>query len=260
MSVDFAGDTSRLYAHYRRDLPTDQATELAGLLALRAEDVVIDLGCGTGQLAVPLSQHCTTVIGLDPEPGMLTGLHQRAAPGVLAVLGSDVDLPRLRHLLTAGHHGAGAVVIGNALHWMDEFAALSSATALLRPGGGIAVITQGPPLWLGHTPWQTSVRAVLEEGRDPVRNTCGSDETALQSRADLLRDLELDVAVYRWSAEHHVDPDWVIGHLGSALPHGALQLDQPDGLAARLRQTLASQPDPLVETVMTTALIAQRRS
>lgn len=257
MSADFAGDTARLYARYRRDLPADQAAELSRLLGLRADDVLVDLGCGTGQLAVPLRRHCATVVGLDPEPGMLTGLRARAVPAVLAMLGADVDVPQLGALL-AGHRGAGAVVIGNALHWMDEPAALQAAAALLRPGGGVAVVTQGPPLWLGTAPWQASVRAVLEENRGPVRNSCGSDETALQTRADILRDHDLDVTIGRWQAPHEVDTDWVIGHLGSALSDGALELDKPDGLAARLQAALREYDGPLVETIDTTALIGRR--
>jgi SAM-dependent methyltransferase len=257
MSADFAGDTSRLYAQYRRDLPEDQAAQLADLLGLDSGDVVVDLGCGTGQLAVPMRQHCAAVIGLDPEPGMLTGLRERAAPSVLPALGADTDLPTLGPLLGAAGRGAGAVVIGNALHWMDEPAALASAAALLRPGGGIAVITQGPPLWLGTTDWQTSVRAVLEEDLGPVTDTCGSDEIALHARAAALRELALDVSIHRWDLAHPVDPDWIVGHLGSALPHGALQLDRQDGLATKLRRALADQAAPLTETVTTTALVAR---
>ncbi|NDI48229.1 class I SAM-dependent methyltransferase [Goekera deserti] len=259
MSVDFAGDTSRLYARYRRDLPADQAAELAHLLGLSANDVLVDLGCGTGQLAVPLRRHCRAVLGLDPEPGMLTGLRARAAPGILTVLGADSDLPQLRSLLVSGQGaGAGAVVIGNALHWMDEPAALAAAGALLRTGGGVAVVTQGPPLWLGAEPWQAGVRAVLEQGRGQVRDTCGSDEAALHMRSDILRDQGLDVSITRWQATHQVDTEWVIGHLGSALPDGALQLDQPDGLAERLRASLVSQNGHLLEEVTTTALVGRR--
>ena len=258
MGPDFTGETARLYARYRRDLPADQARAVAELLGLSPDDVVIDLGCGTGQLAVPLRDHCAGVIAVDPEPGMLAGLRDRDVPGVLCVLAAAHDLPGVRDLLSAAQ-GAGAVVIGNALHWMDEPAALANCAELLRRGGGIGVITQGPPMWLGPAPWQRGVRRVLEERLGPVSSTCGTDAAALESRVRALEDLGLDVEVMTWSAGYEVDADWIIGHLGSALPGDALQPGVLGGLASALQADLDRRHgDVLVEEVRTTAVVARR--
>ncbi len=62
----------------------------------------------------------------------------------------------------------GLVTIGNALHWMDEPSTLSTATSLPCPGGAIAIVTQGPPLWLGSALWQAKVREALERLYGPV--------------------------------------------------------------------------------------------
>jgi SAM-dependent methyltransferase len=258
MSADFAGETARLYARYRRDLPADQAGELAGELGLVPGDLVIDLGCGTGQLAVPLRDHCAGVLAVDPEPLMLAGLRARGVPGVLCLLGADTDLPGLGRLL-GGHAGAGAVVVGNALHWMDEPVALRAAAALLRPGGGLGVVTQGPPLWLGTAPWQRRIREVVEWRFGPATDPCGSDTAAVSSRVRLLEELGLSVRVATWRAGHEVDAEWVVGHLGGALPAGALEQGRPGGLADLLHEALAVEPGPVfVEDVVTTAVIARR--
>ena len=270
MVPDFAGETARLYARFRRDLPGEQAGALAASLGLVGTDVVVDLGCGTGQLTLPLRAHCAGVLAVDPEAGMLAGLRARQAPGVVCVLGDDGDLPALAPLLgrgrpgpgsgtDAGSGGAGAVVVGNALHWMDERSALSAAAALLRAGGGLAVVTQGTPLWLGKSPWQQAVREVLEDGRGPSTQTCGSDQAALDARAQVMTDLGLEVAVQRWQAEHSVDVEWVLGHLGSAMSAGALSSDGPHGLGSRLRAALADVgPAAMVEHVTTTAVLGRR--
>lgn len=258
----FSGDTAHAYARHRRDLPADQARELAGLLALEAGDVVVDLGCGTGQLAVPLRAHSAGVIAgviaVDPEPAMLAGLRDRGVPGVVCVLGGDGDLPHLGRVLT-GRAGVGAVVVGNALHLMDEPAALRAAADLLRPGGGVGVVTQGPPLWRGPAPWQQQVRQVLERHFGPATDTCGSDPAAVERRAGLLAGLGLDVRVATWHADHDVDAEWVLGHLASALPAGALRPGTAGGPAAALAELLARyRGQRMVEATTTTAVLGRR--
>jgi SAM-dependent methyltransferase len=257
MVSDFAGDTARLYARYRRDLPAEQAGALVAELGIRPDDVVVDLGCGTGQIAVPVRARCGGVVAVDPEPGMLAALRERGVPDVVCVLGADTDLPQLQRLLTGGA-AVGAVLIGNALHWMDEEAALRACVDLLRPGGGVGVVTQGPPLWLGGTAWQRQLRDVLEQVLGPAPGSCGSDPAALQRRVRVMQDLGLAVHVATWHARHPVDVDWVIGHLGSALPAGTLSPDAPGGLADALRAVLREHRGGLVEEVTTTAVIGRR--
>lgn len=255
MVADFAGETGRLYARYRRDLPKDQAAALAQHLGLLPDDVVVDLGSGTGQLGVPLLEHCAAVLAVDPEPEMLRGLRARGEVGVACVLGSDSDLPFLAELMLKP---VGSVVVGNALHWMDEAVTLARCASLLRLGGGVAVVTQGPPLWQGPAPWQSRVRTVLTQVLGQGGDTCGSDAASLDRRAQMLRELGLQVSVSTWDASHEVDIDWVIGHVGSALPAGSLQDGRPDGLASALRVALEEHsPFELVEQVTTTAIIGR---
>lgn len=259
MKSDFGGAVADLYARFRRDLPQDQAAALAERMGLHHDDVLVDLGCGTGQLGVPLRTWCEAVIGVDPEPAMLVQLREREADGVLCVLGTDQDLPTIGVSLGKP---IGGVVIGNALHWMDEEAALQAGTALLRPGGAVAVVTQGPPMWLGAARWQQRVGKVLSTMLGGSENTCGSDPAALERRGEVLRRLGLHVQVATWQTDHHVNTQWVLGHLGSALPANILDDDHPLGLSAMLRDVLdeeqqAEGGQPLAESVTTTAIIGR---
>lgn len=257
MKPDFTGHTALLYACYRRDLPAEQARHLADLIRLRKDDVVIDLGCGTGQLAVPLAAYCALMVGIDPEPQMLAGLHARREEGVMCVLGDDGDVPKLAASMAGP---VGAVVVGNALHWMDEPVALRACAETLRPRGAVAVLTQGPPLWLGSASWQVRVRQILRETLGSVAQTCGSDAATLTKRGEVLRDLGLDVHIATWHASYEVDTDWVLGHLGSALAPEALQDERAGGMAHALRAALDEhRPGVMHEEVTTTAVIARRR-
>jgi SAM-dependent methyltransferase len=120
-------------------------------------------------VAVGLAIRLAGVLALDPEPDMLAQLRRRAeeeqVPNLVCVLAADRDLPAL--IRAAGEGGWGLLTVANALHWMDADAVFAAAARLLRPGGGIAVITQGRPLWLGERDWTRALRAYLEDWLGP---------------------------------------------------------------------------------------------
>lgn len=95
------------------------------------------------------------------------------------VIGADTDIPALAALL--GDRRAGAVTIAQALHWMRYRELIPALVPLLRPGGGIAVITNGTPMWLQDSPWSQALRSFLGQwlGTSPagpaerLRGICG---------------------------------------------------------------------------------------
>lgn len=98
----FSGETAEFYAKYRRGYPTELITSLAERLNLGGEDHVLDLGCGTGQLTLPLAKLVRLAVGMDPEADMLRLARERAGRmgigNVVWVLGSDTDVGTLGNL------------------------------------------------------------------------------------------------------------------------------------------------------------------
>ena len=76
------------------------------------------------------------------------------------LIGQDTDLPALGALF--GERALGAVTIGQAQHWMDQDTLFRTLAPLVRHGGGVAVVTNGMPLWLQHSPWSRALRGFLE--------------------------------------------------------------------------------------------------
>ena len=77
-------------ATFTRDATSDYERWLLDLLALEADDEVLDMGCATGTLAVPLARAGHRVHGCDFAEAMLAILNERAAAE---------NLPITSHLL-----------------------------------------------------------------------------------------------------------------------------------------------------------------
>ena len=105
--------------------------------ALRAGGPVVELGVGTGRIAVPVAAAGVHVIGVDSSRGMLEVCRRRAAAAGVASL---VDL-RLGDLLDPPVEERVALVscpFRSLLHLRsdgDRLRALRAARALLRPEG-----------------------------------------------------------------------------------------------------------------------------
>src|SRR3569623_550924 len=88
--------TVAYYDRYRLDYPQRLLARVAAVAGLGAGDPVLDLGTGTGMLAVGVARLVIAVIALDPEPEMLAAAALRAKAA-----GASVDF---REGSSAGLH------------------------------------------------------------------------------------------------------------------------------------------------------------
>lgn len=259
MDPGFGGEVAGLYHQYRRGYPPAVIDTLAGTFGLTRDDIVIDLGCGTGQLTLPIASRVRAVVGIDPEPDMLARARQAAAEhgvtNVTWLLGADTDMPALATLL--GGQLAGAVTIGQALHWMNYRDLFATLTPLLRPGGGVAVITNGTPLWLQDSPWSHALRRFLEQRlATTLSNPCGTDEASQQRYRDTMTTAGFRVTEASFEYTGELDLDQLVGSLYSAMP-----LPPPDQRAAftsQVRRALGPH-DRFTEPIRVRMLLGQPR-
>ena len=124
-------------AGYERKAGFDPTDEVAFLreLGLDETHTLVDMGAGTGVLALAAAEVCRRVVAVDVSSAMLAVAREQADRwGV-----TNVDL--VQHgFLTYEHEGEPAdfVYSRNALHHLPDFwkaIALERIAALLRPGG-----------------------------------------------------------------------------------------------------------------------------
>lgn len=145
-------DAGIVAAYPNRPLyPPETFTILTGLLAPDTPHVVLDVGCGTGDLARRLAPLVERVDAVDLSAGMIE--MGKRLPG-----GND---PRIRWLHAAAEDAPLAppyalITAGESIHWMRWDALMPRLAAALAPGGALAIVErdwEGPPaLWARVAP------------------------------------------------------------------------------------------------------------
>lgn len=142
------------YARYRPGYGDAAVDHLRERFSLDAEARALDLGCGAGQLAIPLAEYVGEVVAMDPNEAMLRETRTVAAEAgrenLSFVHGGDADL----------HDEMGPfrlTTMGRSFHWMDQRSTLASLRSITEPAGGVALVTGEEWLTKGQQPWQAAV-------------------------------------------------------------------------------------------------------
>jgi ubiquinone/menaquinone biosynthesis C-methylase UbiE len=101
------------YARYRPGYPAELLDRVAERAGLDGGGRLLDLGCGTGNVAIPLAAHAEEVVAVDIEPEMLAELRRAAPANVRTVEARAEDVDESWGLFRL-------VTVGAALHWFDS--------------------------------------------------------------------------------------------------------------------------------------------
>jgi SAM-dependent methyltransferase len=181
----FAG-TAWHYARYRPGYPPVFLDDLVQCLRLDGTGRLLDLGCGTGQLTLPLATHVGEAVGIDPEPDMLSEAigraRERDVTNVSWIQGNSADLPgKLGHFRLA--------TMGRSFHWMDRKQVLAALDEMVDDDGTL-VIANDSCLVRPTTPWQRAIEEVQhhflpphQRGPAPAADTHHTHEQLLKNSA-----------------------------------------------------------------------------
>lgn len=149
MAHRFPGEEkARLRDEHRRK--AQPAEDIISRMSLREDEVVVDLGCGTGYLTVPMAARAAKVIGVDAQAEMLQALRDMLPEGSDNVELIQAELPPV----PLEDRSVDRAVIVNVFHEVGDKPLMArEVLRVLRPGGRLSLVefprretSFGPPL------------------------------------------------------------------------------------------------------------------
>jgi SAM-dependent methyltransferase len=143
------------YERGRPEYPPAVVGAIAAELRLAPDATVLDLAAGTGKLTRALLAAGMEVVAVEPQAPLREKLAARVgAERVREGLAEAIPLPDA---------SVDAVTVADAFHWFDQAAALAEIRRVLRPSGGLAVLTTIPD-WRGAS-WADEIGKVMQRVR-----------------------------------------------------------------------------------------------
>jgi SAM-dependent methyltransferase len=139
------------YALYRSGYPDEVVDDIVTSAQLHRGSRVLEIGCGTGQLSVPLAQHGAklTAVEIGRNLGALARRNLADFPTARVEIVGFEEWP-------LPPDPFDAVVSASAVHWIDPSVRFSKPARALKPGGVLVVVhvhhvKGGTPGFFGDT-------------------------------------------------------------------------------------------------------------
>ncbi len=219
--------------HYERGRPEYAPAVVGALMAelrLRPEAAVLDLAAGTGKLTRALLAAGLDVVAVEPQDALRDLL--------AANIGSERVREGLAEAIPLPDGCVDAVTVADAFHWFDQKAALAEIRRVLRPGGGLAVLSTAPD-WSGAS-WAHELGALIGGLRPHHPHFDGPPWQ------DAVR------ATGRWTSPREVrvtsiqsaDPERIVDHMASVSWVAALPEDRRTDTIAQIRTLVETGETP----------------
>ncbi|MGE7673234.1 class I SAM-dependent methyltransferase [Lysinibacillus sp. NPDC094403] len=206
--------TAWYYSRYRPLYPASLIRYLIDKFSLNGTGQMLDLGCGTGQLAFRFADWFEGIVGIDTEPEMIQEairLGKEFRVDNLEWFNGELDTYKIKF-----EGNFRFVTIAKAFHWMDREMILDTLYGMISYGGGIAIIDNYSPN-KELLPWKKKVNEVVKQWYGNERragNTTYSHPTV--SYQEIISNSKFDLEMFELPTyEQEWTLDSIIGNLYS---------------------------------------------
>lgn len=213
MTVDLFAGTAQYYARFRLGYPESFIKLMLSHFDLPEQGRLLDLGCGTGQLALLLHSHFRETLALDINEEMIAeGQRFAEVQGISGIRW----LCASAEAINEEYGRFELVVCGSAFHWMDQEKVAGIVFDRLVPGGGFAIVGQGS-FWTGSEAWQQEVVRVVQRWLGESRRAGeGVYRGPVKRHEDIINESKFGKCT---KGQYYYDvswnPDFILGYLYS---------------------------------------------
>lgn len=155
---------ARIYVEHRPRYPEALIEDLRLRTFGDHGELLIDWGCGTGELTLPLSSYFDRVVAVDVGAERISIAEESAQR--LDVDNVEWLISRAENLEIA-RESCDLITSASAFHWMDRELLSARAFESLRPGGAVAIAGgAGDDIWRGRKEWHRIAIECLEKHLD----------------------------------------------------------------------------------------------
>lgn len=186
MTDDLFRSAAYYYARFRPFYPEPIIRDIVRSLHLTKEDRVIDVGSGTGQLAIQIAKYVKEVFAVEPDKDMIREGKKFCRKHHV----HNIRWLRLRAEDLGQQKNLGKFKLasfGTSLHWMDEIRVLKSLDPLITEDGGV-VITGSWALWSKPTSYEKKIKLLIQKYLGKRRRAgSGTFRRRKDSHSDVLK-------------------------------------------------------------------------
>jgi SAM-dependent methyltransferase len=156
--TDLYRGTAPFYDRYRPPYPEELTADLTQRLPASGRGRLLDLACGTGQIAFPLAHSFAEVWAVDQEEESVA--YGRAKAETKGVSNITWVSGAAESVVLDGPFEL--VAVGNAFQRLNRQLVAERMFTWLQPGGGAALLWGGTP-WTGARPWQKAMAELFSD-------------------------------------------------------------------------------------------------
>jgi SAM-dependent methyltransferase len=218
---------------YERGRP-EYAPAVAGVIAAELHIApggsVLDLAAGTGKLTRALLSIGLDVVAVEPQESLRDLL--------AASVGAERVRDGVAEAIPLPDGSVAAVTVADGFHWFDQARALEEIRRVLRPGGGLAVVTTVPD-W-GDASWAHELGTLIMSLRPEHPHFDGPPwQDAVGAAVGWSEPREIRV-----TTKQPASPERIVDHVASISWFAALPEDQRADVLARVEETVRAGETP----------------